>query len=70
MIAKLFHSNADFIDINKKWKAKDGDRKNIIKPSCVISYNKGMGGVDKNRLNIDNFNGEIKTYFNVRKIIF
>ncbi|KAL2723593.1 piggyBac transposable element-derived protein 4-like [Vespula maculifrons] len=33
-------------DNGKKRKIKDGVIKNIIKPSCVIDYNKGMG-VDK-----------------------
>ncbi|KAF7380308.1 hypothetical protein HZH66_014663 [Vespula vulgaris] len=42
----LLYSNVNFVDNGKKRKIKDGVIKNIIKPSCVIDYNKGMG-VDK-----------------------
>lgn len=40
------HSNIDLVETGKR-KKKDDDFDKIIKPSCVIEYNTGMGGVDK-----------------------
>lgn len=42
------HRNANILDAGKERKRKDGYEENILKPSCVIEYNYGMGGVDKN----------------------
>ena len=39
------HWNIDLVETGKR-KKKDDDFDKIIKPSCVIEYNTGMGGVD------------------------
>lgn len=41
------HANVGMVDTGKRRKLKDGNFENIIKPSCIVDYNKGMGGVDK-----------------------
>lgn len=41
------HSNIDLVDTRKRKKKKHDNFDKIIKPSCVIEYNTGMGGVDK-----------------------
>lgn len=46
------HSNANSLDIRKRQKTKDGDVRNILKPSRVFEYNRGMEGVYKYDYNL------------------
>lgn len=41
------HSSADMIEPGKRRRKKGREAENIIKPACVMEYNQGMGGVDK-----------------------
>ncbi|KAG8238149.1 hypothetical protein J437_LFUL017262 [Ladona fulva] len=41
------HSNASMKETGKKRRRKDGSEESVSKPACVIDYNRGMGGVDK-----------------------
>ncbi|XP_042145916.1 piggyBac transposable element-derived protein 4-like [Ixodes scapularis] len=49
-ILSTMHSNSDMTATGKKrWIKRKGqsDAEDVIKPSCVLDYNIGMGGVDK-----------------------
>jgi hypothetical protein len=43
------HKNANMTDTGKKQRKKKGgeQEENVIKPKCILEYNKGMGGVDR-----------------------
>ena len=43
------HKNANMTDTGKKERNKKAgeEDKNIVKPKCILEYNKGMGGVDR-----------------------
>ncbi|CAK9820042.1 PiggyBac transposable element-derived protein 4 [Anthophora quadrimaculata] len=41
------HSRAEMVTTGKIRRKKGGEQENVIKPSCVIEYNRGMGGVDR-----------------------
>jgi len=41
------HSKAEMVDTGKPRRKKGGEAETVLKPTCVLEYNRGMGGVDK-----------------------
>ncbi|XP_015598511.1 piggyBac transposable element-derived protein 4-like [Cephus cinctus] len=41
------HSKAEMVATGKIRRKKGGEQEDVVKPSCVIEYNRGMGGVDR-----------------------
>ncbi|CAK9796227.1 PiggyBac transposable element-derived protein 4 [Anthophora plagiata] len=35
------------VDTGKRRRKKGGEEENVLKPSCVVEYNRGMEGVDR-----------------------
>lgn len=66
------HSNAQMVDTGKKRIQKGGkrDEKNTMKPQCVIEYNQGMGGVDRQDQRLACFPVMRKFLKGYRKIFF
>lgn len=66
------HANAEMCDTGKKRIQKGGKRevKNTLKPKCVIEYNSGMGGVDRQDQRLACFPVMRKFLKGYRKIFF
>ncbi|KAL6438799.1 hypothetical protein ACFW04_003704 [Cataglyphis niger] len=41
------HSRAEMVDTGKIRRKKGGEEEAVLKPTCVVEYNRGMGGVDQ-----------------------
>lgn len=46
-IISMKHSKAEMVDTGKLRRKKGDKAETVLKPTCVLEYNREMGGVDK-----------------------
>ena len=63
------HSGAEMVDTGKI-RRKRGEEETVLKPTCVLEYNRGMGGVDKQDQRLACFPVMRKCLKGYRKIFF